>query len=165
MTLAYLLLGLAQLAGLALIPFGLPGLWLQAGALAAFAYWTDFAAVSVYTVGLVLFLALVAEIAELLLAGRYARRYGGGRRAGWGALLGGLVGAFAGIPIPLLGSVIGALIGSFVGATLLELTARRGTAPAVRAGWGALIGRIVAMAMKAGLGVVIAVVALFAALR
>lgn len=165
MTLDYFLLALAQLLGLVLIPLGLPGLWLQVAALGIFAWRGDFAVVSLYTIALVLFLALVAEIAEFLLAGRFARRYGGGRRAATGALLGGIIGAFAGIPIPLLGSVFGAMLGSFVGAAIFELTTGRGAEPAVRAGWGALLGRIVAIAMKGGLGVVIAVVALFTALR
>lgn len=164
-SMAYLLLAVGQAAGLLLIPFGLPGLWLQVGVLAAFGWWTGFETVGVYSLALVLFLALVAEIAEFLLSGRFARRYGGGRRAATGAIVGGLLGAFAGIPVPILGSVVGAMLGSFVGAALFELTTGRGANPALRAGWGALIGRIVAMGMKGGLGVAIAVVALFAAVR
>jgi uncharacterized protein YqgC (DUF456 family) len=162
---AYLLLVLAQLAGLALIPFGLPGLWVQVGALAVFAWATGFATVGTYPVVLVVLLALLAETAEFLLAGRYARRYGGGRRAAAGALVGGVAGALLGIPIPLVGSVVGAMLGSFVGAALLELTTGRGAHPALRAGWGAFLGRVVAMAMKGGLGVVVAVFSLFTALR
>lgn len=162
---AYLLLALAQLLGLVLIPFGLPGLWIQVGALAVYGWATDFATVGLYPLLAVGLLALLAELAEFLLAGRMARRYGGGRRAAVGALLGGVVGALLGVPVPLLGSVIGAMLGSFAGAALLELTTGRGATPAVRVGWGALVGRVVAVAMKGGLGVVIAVLVLFAALR
>lgn len=162
---AYLLLALAQVVGLVLIPFGLPGLWLQVGALALFAWATDFATVGAFPIGVVLFLALVAEIAEFLLAGRFAQRYGGGRRAALGAILGGIAGAVLGVPVPLLGSVIGAMIGSFVGAALLELTAGKGASPALRAGWGAFLGRVVATAMKGGLGVVVAVFSLAVTFR
>lgn len=162
---AYLLLALAQLAGLVLIPLGLPGLWIQVAALAAFGWATEFATISAFAIGVVVVLAVVAEVAEFLLAGRYARKYGGGRRASLGAVLGGIAGALLGLPIPLLGSVIGAILGAFVGALVLELTTGRGTAPAVRAGWGALLGRLVATAMKGGVGVVIAVFTLLTALR
>lgn len=162
---AYLLLAVAEVAGLILIPFGLPGLWVQVGALAVFGWATEFATVSAFALGVVLFLATLAEVAEFVLAGRYARKYGGGRRASLGAVLGGIAGALLGLPIPLLGSVFGAVIGAFVGALALELTSGRGAAPALRAGWGALLGRLVATAMKGGVGVVIAVFTLLTALR
>lgn len=162
---AYLLLGVSQIAGLILILFGLPGLWVQVGALALFAWATDFATVGAFPIGVVLFLALVAEVAEFLLAGRYAQRYGGGRRAVWGAILGGIAGAVLGVPVPLIGSVIGAMVGSFAGAALLELTAGKGASPALRAGWGAFLGRVVAVAMKGGLSVVVAVFSLAVAFR
>ena len=162
---AYLLLAVAQVVGLVLIPFGLPGLWLQVGALVVFGWATDFATVSAFALGVVLLLAFAAEVAEFVLSARYAQKYGGGRRASVGALIGGLAGAVLGLPIPLLGSVFGALLGAFVGALALELTTGRGTAPAVKAGWGALIGRLVASALKGGVGVVIAVFTLLTTLR
>ena len=162
---AYLLLVVAQVAGLCLIAVGLPGLWVQAAALGAFAYYGGFEQVSPISVGLVVFLALLAELAEFLLGGRYAKKYGGGRRAALGAILGGVVGALVGLPLPLLGSVFGAMLGAFVGAFVLELTTGRGTNPALRAGWGAFVGRVVATAVKAGVGVVILVLALLLAAR
>lgn len=160
----YLLLVLAQVGGLLLIPFGLPGLWLQVAGLVGYAWLTGFATVGAVPIVTALVLATLAEVAELLLGGRYARRYGGGRRAGWGAILGGLVGAVVGLPVPILGSVIGAFLGAFLGAALLEWTRGRGAAPAVRAGWGALLGRVVATALKTGVGVSIAALALLSAL-
>lgn len=162
---AYLLLVLAQLAGLALIPFGLPGLWLQVAALAIFGWATAFQTVSWIIVGVVAALALVAEVAELVLGSRFARRYGGGRRSAWGATLGGLVGALVGLPLPLLGSVLGAMVGAFVGAFAFELTTGRGAGPAAQVGWGAFVGRTLATAMKVSIGVIILVVAAWTAAR
>lgn len=161
---AYLALVAVQLVGLLLVAVGLPGLWLQVAALGLFAWMGDFQVVGPITVGVAALLALLAEVAEFLLAGRYARRYGGGRRAEWGAILGGMVGALVGLPLPLLGSVFGALVGAFAGAFLLELTRGRGPNPAVRAGWGAFLGRVVATAMKAGVAVVILVLTALTAL-
>jgi uncharacterized protein YqgC (DUF456 family) len=154
---AYVLLLAAELLGVALVPFGLPGLWLQVAALAGYAWWSGFQAVGWIPVLVVTALALVAETAEFLLGGRYARRYGGSRRAAWGATLGGLVGALVGFPLPLLGSIFGAMAGCFVGAFALELTTGRGAAPAARAGWGALLGHTLAIAMKVSVGMVILV--------
>lgn len=162
---AYLLLVAVQVIGLLLIAFGLPGIWLQVGSLALFAWMTEFQTVGMVTVGVVIFLAVLAEIAEWTLGGRFARKYGGGRRAAFGAIVGGTVGALVGMPVPLLGSVFGAMVGSFVGAFVFELTTGRGASPAFRVGWGALLGWIIAVAMKASVGVVILVLALITAIR
>ena len=70
-----------------------------------------------------------------------------------------------GVPVPLVGSVIGAMLGSFAGAFLLELTRRQGTAPALRVGWGALLGWCTAIALKVGVGMVILVFTIVTALR
>ena len=69
-----------------------------------------------------------------------------------------------GVPIAIIGSVIGAFIGSFIGAALFEFSYSRHAGIATRAGWGAVVGRAAAAAAKIALGVVIAVVGLFAAL-
>lgn len=162
---AYLLLVVLQLVGLALIVFGLPGLWVEVAAFVGYAWLTDFQTVGTASIALVLGLALIAELAELVLGARFARRYGGGRRAAWGAVLGGIAGAIVGLPLPLVGSVVGAMVGSFAGAFLLELTRRQGTAPALRVGWGALLGWCTAIALKVGVGMVILVFTLVTALR
>lgn len=162
---AYLLLAIVQLVGLTLIVFGLPGLWVEVAAFIGYAWLTDFDTVGTVAIVVVVGLAIVGELAELVLGGRFARRYGGGRRAAWGAILGGIVGAVIGLPLPLIGSIVGAMLGSFSGAFLLELTRRQGTAPALRVGWGALLGWCTAIALKVGVGVVILVFTLFTALR
>lgn len=162
---AYFLVALSQLLGLALIPFGLPGLWVQVGGLALYAWLTGFATIGWVPIVIATGLAAAAEVADLLLGGRFARRYGGGRRAAWGAIIGGIIGAVAGLPLPVLGSVAGAFAGSFAGAAALELTTRRGTLPALRAGWGALLGRLAATVFKAGVGVSVALLVLVAAVR
>jgi uncharacterized protein YqgC (DUF456 family) len=147
---AYGLLALSQLAGLILVPFGLPGTWVQVLGVVGYGFATDFRTVGWATITFVLVLAAVGEVVEFALGGRYARKYGGSRRAAWGAILGGIVGAFVGVPIFLIGSVIGAFVGAFAGAAL-------------RVGWGAFVGRMVATAAKSAIGVAIAAVALLSA--
>jgi uncharacterized protein YqgC (DUF456 family) len=163
--LAYALLALAQVAGLLLIPFGLPGTWVQVGAVAAFAWLTGFATVGWPAIALVLLFAAAGEVLEFSLGGRYARKYGGSRRAAWGAILGGIAGAVVGVPVFLVGGVIGAFVGAFAGAAIMEWTHSPDHRAALRVGWGAFVGRLVATAAKSAIGVAIAAVALLSALR
>ncbi|HSB54534.1 MAG TPA: DUF456 domain-containing protein [Gemmatimonadales bacterium] len=150
------------LVGLVLVPLGLPGLWVMVLAIIGYGALTDFRGVGLKTMILIIALAAIGELIEWWVGFKFARRYGGTRRAGWGALIGGLAGAMAGIPIPVLGSVIGSFFGSFVGAAIFEYTAA--PANAIRTGWGALLGRMWATATKMSLGLIMAVVAIFAAL-
>ncbi len=160
--LGVVLLLLAGLAGLVLIPFGLPGLWVIVLGILGYGWLTDFRTLSAGFLVLVIVLALVGELVEAWVGFRFAQRYGGSSRAGWGA---GLAGAIVGVPIPVIGSVIGGFVGAFAGAALFEYTRLRHTETAARAGWGAVLGRATAAAVKMGLGVVMLVLAVFAALR
>jgi len=162
--LAIVVLAAALLVGLLLIPLGLPGLWVMVGGILAFGWLTGFRSVGVAMIAIVLALAFLGEIIENWIGFRYAKRYGGSSRSGWGALIGGLIGAVIGVPVPVIGSVIGALLGSFVGAALFEYTYSRHVGIASRAGWGAVVGRAAAAAAKIAIGMVIAVVGVFAAL-
>src|SRR5205807_1785030 len=82
------------------------GLWLIFVAVLAFGLLTGFHSIGFVTIGIMLGLALLGELLELWLGYGLARRYGGSPRAGWGALLGGLVGAVVGVPVPVVGSVV-----------------------------------------------------------
>jgi hypothetical protein len=158
-----LLVGLS-LIGLAMIPLGLPGLWVMVAGILAYGWLTNFRSVGVGIIAIALGLAFLGEIIENWIGFRYAKRYGGSTRSGWGALVGGLVGAIIGVPIAIIGSVIGAFIGSFLGAALFEYTYSRHAGVATRAGWGAVIGRAAGAAVKIALGLVITVIGLFAVL-
>ncbi|TMJ06729.1 MAG: DUF456 domain-containing protein [Bacillati bacterium ANGP1] len=151
--------------GLVLVPLGLPGLWLMVLGVLGYGWLTAFRSVGMGILALVAGLALLGEVIEWWFGFRFAERYGGSRRAGWGALVGGLVGAAIGVPIPIVGSVIGAFVGSFVGAALLEYTRSARAGVAVSAGWGAVLGRGAAAAVKVALGLVIAVIGVLALLR
>lgn len=163
-TLGVVLFLVSVVAGLVLTPLGLPGLWVMVAGVLTYGWLTDFCTVSVGIIALVVGLAFLGEVLEYWVGFRYTKKYGGSKSAGWGALLGGIVGAIVGVPVPVLGSVIGAFIGSFAGAVLFEWLGSRHGPTAVRAGWGALVGRGVSAALKTALGLVIAVVGVFAML-
>lgn len=159
-----LLIG-AALIGLVLIPLGLPGLWLIVLGIVGYGWLTGWREVTGLVIVAAVGLALIGEAIEAWIGFRFARRYGGSRRAGWGALIGGLAGAFVGVPVPLIGSVIGGFVGAFAGAAVFEYTNARKSEVAARAGWGAVLGRAAAAAAKMALGVVLAVWALYLAVR
>ena len=159
-----LLFALALLASLLIIPLGLPGTWLMiiaAIGMNLLGGGDRIGTVSLIGVGV---LAVVAELLEFSVTGRYTRKYGGSRRAGWGAILGGIVGAIMGVPVPIVGSMLGAFVGAFVGALVFEYT-RQGAdgRSATHVATGALLGRVAAAAMKVGVGLIMAVWLLFAA--
>jgi uncharacterized protein len=159
------LLVAAGLAGLVLIPFGLPGLWVILLGIIGYGWLTDFRTLSVWFLGLAIALAFLGEVLESWIGFRFARRYGGSSRAGWGALVGGLIGAIVGVPVPIVGSVVGGFVGAFVGAAVFEYTRARQSGVAAKAGWGAVLGRAAAAAIKMAIGVVLVVGSLWMALR
>lgn len=78
-------------------------------------------------------LAIAAMLVDNLAVAWGAAKFGGSSAAGWGALLGGLVG--------LLLGPLGFIVGPFLGAVLAELIVTRKSMPeAVSSGLGTLLG-------------------------
>lgn len=160
-----LILAAVIVLSLILIVLGLPGLWIMVATAVVYNMivpgdpigWVSLIAVAV--------LALVAELLEFTMTGRYARKYGGSRRAGWGAILGGIVGAMVGFPVPIVGPIIGAFVGSFVGALVAELTGGASAGDATRVAKGALIGRVMSTVLKIGIGFTIGIWIFIAAMK
>ena len=158
-----LLLAAVMFLGLIMIPFGLPGTWIIAAAALGYQLLVP-GSISMFTIVVVFGLAVVGEVLEFTLSAKYTRKYGGSRRASWGAIIGGMIGAFVGVPVPLVGPVLGAFAGAFAGAFIGEFSRGAEGGTATRVATGALIGRAVAAAMKIAIGVGMAALILFAAL-
>jgi len=155
-------MGLLILAGiillsLILIVLGLPGLWVMVASAVAYNMVVPGDPIGWFTLIAVTVLGVIAEVLEFTMSGKYARKYGGSRRAGWWAILGGIIGAFVGVPVPIVGPVIGAFVGSFVGALAAELSTGSNPRDATRVGYGALVGRVVSTVLKIGIGFAIGV--------
>lgn len=146
------------------VPLGLPGLWLMLAAAFVYNWLVPADPIGWVAIGLGFGLTLLAEFLEFTLSASYTRKYGGSRRAAWGAILGGITGAIVGVPVPIIGSVIGAFAGAFLGALVLEYTRSEATGPtATRVAKGALLGRVAAAAAKVGLGCAVAAILLISA--
>jgi len=161
---AFTILTLVLILSLVMIALGLPGLWVMIASAVVYNITTHSNAIGWFTLIAVGVLALIAEYFEFTMSAKYARKYGGSRRAGWGAMIGGTIGVFMGVPVPIVGPLIGAFVGSFVGALIGELTVGSSKTDSARVATGALIGRVVATAMKMGVGCAIAGWLFFAAM-
>jgi uncharacterized protein YqgC (DUF456 family) len=162
----YLLLLLTMAFGLFLNILGLPGLWLNVAAVAAYAWITGFDGyVGWASLGTLIGLAVVAEIIEFVAGGAGAKSAGGTRRA----MLGGIIGAMIGgvflslLPIPIVSTIVGACLGAFLGASAVELAIYRNPARAMRVGTGAAKGRFWGIVYKSAVGCLMFVLAAAAA--
>lgn len=156
---------LAMLVSIFVVPLGLPGTFIMVVAAIAADYFAS-AGIGWFAIGLSFALAVIAEVFEWTLSAKFAIKYGGSKRAGWGALIGGFIGAFAGVPVPVVGSMIGAFAGAFLGALVAEFTqANSNASTATRVATGALIGKAAATAMKLAIAFTIAIVLTFALIR
>ena len=151
------------LVSLFIIPLGLPGLWVMIAAAIGYSILLPKSIGIVTIIGITL-IAVVAEVLEFTLTGTYAKKYGGSRRASWGAIIGGTVGAIIGVPIPIIGPIIGGFAGAFIGALVFEYSRGSGADVSTRVAWGALVGKAVAAAMKVAAGFVIAAWLIIAAM-
>jgi uncharacterized protein YqgC (DUF456 family) len=144
------------LASIFVVPLGLPGTFLMVVAAILFDAFLS-TGIGWVAIGTGLALAILAEVLEWTMSAKFAIKYGGSKRAGWGAIIGGFLGAFAGIPVPVIGSMIGAFGGAFLGALIAEWSQPDANASsATRVATGALIGKAAATAMKLGIAFTIA---------
>jgi len=152
---------------LGLVFFGLPGNWLIVISASLFAWWrADDEVFSIYTLAVVVLLALVGEVIEFLAGAGGARRAG----AGWkgsaaaigGAIIGGIAGTFV---MPFFGTLIGACLGAGAGAWAVGLTAGHEMQKSIRIGVGAGLGQFIGITGKFVIGVVIWLIVTIAAFR
>ena len=162
---AFLVLALVLAGSMILIVLGLPGLWIMIASAITYNLIVPGRPMGWPTVIGIVSLGIVAEVLDFSLAGRYARKYGGSRKAAWGAIIGGMIGAFVGVPVPVVGPVIGAMVGSFAGALVGEVRHSGDRSAATKVATGALIGRVLGTVIKVGLGLVVAIWIFFAAMN
>ncbi len=165
-SLGLLLFFIAHVAGLIMIPLGLPGTFVQVLAAALLALASGGQRFGWAWVAGFLALALIGEAAEFVSGQWGAKRFGGSKKAAWGALIGGIVGAIVGgIPIPIIGSVIASFIGTFAGALSGEVLHQRELSPNLRVGAGALIGRAIGVGVKLALALLMLILSVVIVIR
>lgn len=130
----------------------LPGAPMVFGGLLLLAWSDGFVRVGGGTIAVLGGMTALTYVVDFAAGALGAKRVGASRRALVGAVLGGLVGLFFGLP--------GVILGPFIGAVLGEYTVQRHLGRAGRVGFGAWVGMAVGMAAK--LALVFAMIGIFA---
>jgi uncharacterized protein YqgC (DUF456 family) len=107
--------------------------------------------------GIIAVAAVIAELIEFFAGVRGAKKAGGSRRAGWGAIIGGIIGAIAFTPFGfIIGSIFGSFLGTFAGAWLFEFSVMANSSHAIKVGFWAMCGKVAGFAIKAAVSIAIA---------
>jgi len=131
---------------------GLPGAWLLIS-LALLGQWAAPDTFNWWTLGGCVALAMIGEAVELAAGAAGSRHGGGSRRAGLGAIIGGIVGALGGAVFPpVIGAIIWGVVGAGVGAVIGEFTTgnrawRSHLAIASAAATGKAVGTVIKTAL------------------
>lgn len=142
----------------ALHVFGLPANWLIIAILWVWDLLSPDASIPVRTYALFIGAAVLGECVEFGLQILGARKYGASSAGNWGAIGGAIAGAILGAPFFLgLGALAGAVIGAYFGCLGVELLNHRPAHEARQAAMGAMLGKVLGMAVKIGIGVVLLV--------
>lgn len=155
LVLATTLLYLAMGVGLLVIPLGIPGQFVIAGAATLFTLVAGSAVLPWWVPITLLGLAVFAEAGEAAAGFLGAKQARGSVWSAVGGMGGGIAGAILGSAVaPILGSLAGALAGTFAGAFAVEYS-RGGHAPNAKAvAKGALLGRLAGSLIKLVTGAV-----------
>jgi uncharacterized protein YqgC (DUF456 family) len=128
---------------------------------AGYGWLTGWDRVRPWLIAVLLAAAVVGELVEFGMSMVSARSAGASRRAGWGALIGGIAGMFVfSLPLPFFGTMFGALAGCFVGALIAELTVRPEFYHGARVGTFSAIGFVVGLVSKIALAMIMSVLLL-----
>jgi uncharacterized protein YqgC (DUF456 family) len=146
----YVLGGALILVGLAgvVLP-ALPGLPLMFVGMLLAAWADDFQRVPIWVMVILGLMSLTALAVDFLASAFGAKRYGAGKLAIIGAMLGTLIGLFFGIPGLLLGPFAGAVIGELLHGKQLQQAAKVGVATWLGLIFGTALKVAMAFAMLA----------------
>jgi len=144
-----LIVFVVQVSGILMLLISLPGTWVILASVVLYALITGFGVVGWKLITLLLVLAILGEVLEFVASAVGAQRYGASTGGSVCAIIGVLPGAIIGSAlVPVIGTVVGALAGAFAGAYFYELSRKRAPDEALRAGWGALLGRSGSIVLK-----------------
>jgi len=146
-------------AGFLVMIFNIPGNFITMG-IGVLYFFTSPDRVSTGLLIALIALAVSGELVENLVSLVGAKKYGASKKGMLGAFLGSILGGIIGTMIvPVIGTFLGVFAGSFLLTFLFEyrLEGRSG-AEAQQAGYGALIGKVLAVSYKYSAGIVLLVI-------
>jgi len=160
-TVAIVALVLCCLVGVIITAVRLPGTWLIVAGATGYGWWSDWTRVSITLVAVLGGVAVAGEIIEFMSSVLTARKAGASSRAGWGGLIGGIVGMFLlSLPVPVIGTIIGGVLGCFAGAMIAELSIRKEVGQGAKVGLFSAAGMVLGAVAKLAIALVLAGVVL-----
>jgi uncharacterized protein len=152
---------LVLLFGTFSILFGLPGTIIILVDAALYAAVTGFERIGFKILITLLILSILAELADFAVGMAGAVKFGASRTAFWASVIGGLIGAILMMPFWLgLGAVTGGFLGGFIAILIVELLRQNRLKPAIRAAWGAILGRAAGICVKGVFALIMTVITL-----
>ena len=143
-----------MILSLALIFLGLPGTWVILALAGLWAAFTDDSGLGWRFFALLGGMAGIGEFAEFSAGYFGVKRFGGSGKGSLGGMVGAVVGGILCATLFFgFGALLGALAGGFVGCYLMEKITGAAHGPALRAAFGATLGRFGGFVVKLGIGI------------
>ena len=145
--------------GIFSIIFGIPGTAVILIDVVLYALITGFERVSIKIVLILLVISILAEAIDFSFGVAGAAQFGISRRSIWISAISGFIGAVLMTPFFFgLGTVAGTFLGGFAGVLAIELIHQSKLKPALRAGYGDILGRIAGTLIKGFCAIVMIVI-------
>jgi uncharacterized protein YqgC (DUF456 family) len=152
---------LVLLFGAFSILFGLPGTVIILIDAVLYAAVTGFERIGFKTLLTLLLLSILAEMADFAVGMGGAVKFGASRKAFFASIVGALIGALLMAPFLFgLGAVAGGFLGGFAAILIVELLRQNRLKPALRAAWGAILGRAAGICVKGVFALIMVVITL-----
>ncbi len=154
---------IVQFIGIFSIIFGLPGTLIILVDVIIYAILTGFKEISITIIIILIAMSAIAEILDFVTGTAGAKRFGSSRRGIWASIIGGIIGAIIMTPFLYgLGTVLGAFLGGFAGTFFVEYFEHKKLKTAFRAGYGAMIGKIIGVMLKGFIAITMTIISLTA---
>jgi len=140
---------LVLFAGIFSIVLGMPGTVIILIDAILYALFTGFDKIGLKVLIILLVISLLAEALDFALGIAGAARYGTSGKGIWASLIGGVIGAIVMTPVLFgFGTIMGCFFGGFAGILIVELIHQGQLKPALRAGYGVMLGKFSGMLVK-----------------
>jgi len=136
-------------AGIFSIVLGMPGTVIILIDAILYAFFTGFHKIGLKVLIILLVISLLAEVLDFALGIAGAARYRASGKGIWASLIGGVIGAIVMTPVLFgFGTIMGCFFGGFAGILIVELIHQGQLKPALRAGYGVMLGKFSGMLVK-----------------